>query len=140
MKKKNELLEKDVEKIRQRQKLLDDADLLRIKLPFILFSQKQKEGKLLREQLTQAKKALQDFEAKGSPLDADISKLRDKKQRISDDQQDEKNTAQALKREIQNIIHKLEDLSAKGENYRNNLDSLKSRQADRQKKVAEVKR
>ena len=68
LKKKNASLERDVQRIKERESLLAKITQLKIKMVVVNFTQKQEETKLIDQRKKDAEKALREFEKKLKPL------------------------------------------------------------------------
>lgn len=133
LKKKNEAIEKDVQKFRERQALLIKVEQLKVKRSYASFALKQQEGKDVKKEKDLAEQEYEKFKAELKPL---ADKINDKKKELEQlHKKKEQEKSQSKKNNnIEGTISKLNNQQNKKQQYINELSSIKDRKREREEK------
>ncbi len=138
LKKKNELLERDVEKIREKEKLSREMEDYQMALPFIQFNKEQENGKRLRDEIEAKKRELEAVNTKIQPFEVQLSALNEKKRAVMEKKKTAEQEASKLEREFGRVTKCMTDLQDKENEEKAVFDQTKFAMQTQERKKAEL--
>eukprot|EP01080_Neovahlkampfia_damariscottae_P003347 gene3347-5894_t len=138
LKKKNEMLERDVERFKQRENHLLRVEQLELKVPYVQFTDKQKEAKEIKTEKENAEVKLETYRSQLKPL---LDQIQAKKSEVSALEQKRTNAKKETKNSnnFDSLVSKLENLDQKIDAEKQNLAAIHDRQKQKEYRKRQLK-
>lgn len=133
LKKKNESIEKDVQKFREREALLIKVEQLKVKKSALLLTEKQNEAKKVKIKKDEAEKEFEMFKAELKPLADKINEKKKELDLLHKKKEQEKATSKK-NNNIETVINQLNIQNNKKQQFIQEIQNLKERKKEREQK------
>jgi len=131
LRKKNELIEKDVQKFRERQQHLLKLEQLTVKRAFVVFTQTQQEAKDIKKEKDNAEIEFEKYKAELKPLADQIASKKKEISELEKKKEQEKSQSKKLSN-IEGTMGKLNNAQNKKQQFVQELASIKKRKKERE--------
>lgn len=139
LKAKNELLERDVLRFRERQKLLEKVEKMKLKRPWIELEAITKQFNQASTELKEITARYNEQEKKCEPLKVEIENIKQEIEKGEQGRTKKQNGAKTLDSQRKNSIRQLNEIDSRIQEIISNLEKLKSRHEDRLKQAEQTK-
>ena len=134
----NELLERDVLRFREREKLLKEANEMKLKKLWVEYNEIREALTLAEEKLQNSKKKHKLAEAECLPLEKEVEQKRQEMAQVESSRTKRLADLQAIDKERKKLIYRISQLDDKFQDTLKALERLKSQHADREKQVKQA--
>lgn len=139
LKKKNELLERDVIRFRERERLIKQVKKMKKKIPWIKLKEAETSVIKIEKEFKKLQKKLQNEQKKTEPLQKEIESIQNKVNSIENSRKKNQEIAKTLDKQRQDNFRKLNVIADKFQASILSLERLKSRSQDRKNQL-EIKK